>query len=84
MSITISVHEAACRVCGLCVEKCPTRVLRLDAGDSCVRIGCLEDCIGCLSCSYVCPSGALLHAGVPLVRNFYRDVRSCERLARYL
>lgn len=84
MSVTLTVHEASCRGCRLCVSTCPTEVLDFDEERRLARAARAEDCIGCLTCALRCPSGALAHEGVHLVRNFYRDLGHVERLGRYL
>lgn len=84
MTIEMTVHEAACRGCRLCIATCPTEVIGFDEARRLARPERVEDCIGCLSCAYRCPSGAIGHAGVPLVKNFYRDLGHVERLGRFL
>lgn len=50
--IKISVSEK-CTGCGICVKKCPTRVLKLENRKSVVEK--LEDCMVCKYCEVVCP-----------------------------
>jgi len=38
----------------------------------------------CLSCAYLCPSGALDHTDDRVVRNFYRDLDFSQRMERFL
>lgn len=82
--ISMRVKEEACRGCELCVDVCPTKVLGFDAGRHKAVVLEPGECIGCLSCSYLCPAQALHHEGVPLVRNFYRDSAFIERTERFL
>jgi ferredoxin len=84
MTISISVHEPSCRGCSLCADVCPTDVLALDLKSKTIRVDYPQDCIGCLSCAYVCPSAALSHDGIPLVRNFSRNLLTTRNLSRYL
>ncbi|MGA2283009.1 MAG: 4Fe-4S dicluster domain-containing protein [Candidatus Dormibacteria bacterium] len=61
-SVTIDAQE--CKGCGLCIEACPPRVLRLSAelnthGYHPAEYGG-SGCTGCGICYYVCPEpGAL-------------------------
>ena len=84
MTVTMRIHEAACRGCRLCVDTCPTEVLDYDEAVKLARPSRVEDCIGCLTCAYHCPAGAITHDGVHLVRNFYRDLDHVARLGRFL
>ncbi len=45
-----------CRECGLCVEACPARCLRLEGGGPVVD---RERCIECFCCQEACPHGAV-------------------------
>jgi NAD-dependent dihydropyrimidine dehydrogenase PreA subunit len=61
---TIEVREEECKGCGLCVEACPPRVLRL--AETLNRSGyhpveyAGSGCTGCGICFFVCPEpGAL-------------------------
>lgn len=64
-------QEQPCIRCACCISACPVGLLPVDMAnriranqlDSAVSIG-LKDCIGCGSCSYVCPSN------IPLVHYF--------------
>jgi Fe-S-cluster-containing hydrogenase component 2 len=68
----------------MCVEICPTQVFDYDEGGRRAIVREAADCIACLSCAYLCPSGALRHAGHPVVRNFYRDLDFSRRMERFL
>jgi Na+-translocating ferredoxin:NAD+ oxidoreductase RNF subunit RnfB len=46
-----------CRVCGLCVRKCPTNAI-LDSLPHRPKATVTEACIGCTSCTKVCPVNA--------------------------
>lgn len=82
--LRIDIHDTACRGCEMCIEICPTEVFEFDS----VRRLCLathpENCIACLSCAFLCPSGAIEHANYHVVKNFYRDVATCDKVARFL
>ncbi len=81
--IEISLKEEACRGCQLCVEVCPVKVFAPGEQGK-PKVANPEDCFGCLSCSYLCPSGALKHRGLHTVKNFYRDLDFSSRAGRFL
>ena len=82
--LTIHVHEQACRGCQMCVDVCPTKVFAFDEVRRLCVVEQQQDCIACLSCSYLCPSGAITHTDYHVVRNFYRDLAFCARMERFL
>ena len=82
--VTIEIREQACRGCQMCVDVCPTQVFDFDAASQQANVRDVADCIGCLSCAYLCPSGALKHGGFYVVKNFYRDVEFSRRMERFL
>jgi ferredoxin len=80
----MEIHEQACRGCRMCVEICPTKVLTFDEEACLAKVGKVEDCIACLSCTYLCPSGAIHQEDYPRVKNFYRDLEFCGRMEKFL
>ena len=84
MALEISVHEQSCRGCELCIDICPTKVFELDAEKRICVVSKSEDCMACLSCAYLCPSGAITHKGIHLVKNFYRDEEFCRKMENFL
>ena len=80
----VEIHEQACRGCQMCVDICPTDVFEFSQDTQKATVSVVDDCIGCLSCAYDCPSGAITHQDVHLVKNFYRDMEFCERMEKYL
>ena len=82
--LRIEIHEEACRGCEMCVEICPTEVFVFDDDAAKVRLKEAEDCIACLSCKYICPSGALEHHDCHVVKNFYRDLDFTRRVGSFL
>ncbi|GAM08719.1 ferredoxin-2 [Geobacter sp. OR-1] len=82
--VEITVHEQACRGCEICVDVCPTKVFELDSQQRLCTVKHAEDCIACLSCAYLCPSGALSHSNYHSVRNFYRDLKFCAKMEKFL
>jgi NAD-dependent dihydropyrimidine dehydrogenase PreA subunit len=60
---TLSLNEATCTGCGMCVMVCPHAVFALD--DAAVRIVDRDACMECGACARNCPSNALsVRAGV--------------------
>lgn len=49
----VEVNRIACTGCGVCVETCPTDVLRLDAEKKAI-MAYSEDCQGCFICQWDC------------------------------
>jgi ferredoxin len=78
------VHEQSCRGCELCIDICPTKVFKLDEEKRVCSVDHAEDCIACLSCAYICPSGAITHRDFHLVKNFYRDEEFCKKMGKFL
>jgi len=82
--LTIDIRDQACRGCQMCVDICPTKVFDYDETAKQAVVREAADCIACLSCAYLCPSGALQHADYHVVRNFYRDLDFSRRMERFL
>lgn len=61
---TIEVNEERCKGCDLCVDYCPTHVLRLSDRRNSLNHHVVElfdepGCIGCAICARVCPDMAI-------------------------
>ena len=82
--VNMTIREDACRGCEMCVDICPTDVLVFDAAARKAVVKETQDCIACLSCSYLCPSGAISHEDYHEVKNFYRDLDFSLRFERFL
>ncbi|MDE0341794.1 MAG: ferredoxin family protein [Deltaproteobacteria bacterium] len=54
----VEVNEQACTGCGVCVETCPTDVLRLDPREKAFA-AYSADCQGCFVCQWDCAYGAI-------------------------
>jgi NAD-dependent dihydropyrimidine dehydrogenase PreA subunit len=54
----VEVSAAACTGCNVCVEVCPTDVLRLDDRGKAFAAW-LEDCQVCFLCEFDCPYEAI-------------------------
>jgi ferredoxin len=81
---TMEIRETPCRGCRFCVDICPTDVIGFDEETQKASVETVEDCIGCLSCRYICPSGAIEHRGYHVVKNFYRNLYFSRRMERFL
>jgi ferredoxin len=81
---TISIEEAGCRDCSLCIEICPTKVLDRDASKKIATAARQEDCIGCTSCVYMCPSGCLTVLDHVEQRPFHRIETNAALVSRML
>ena len=54
----VEVNKIACTGCGVCMETCPTDVLRLDQEKK-AFMAYPEDCQGCFVCQWDCKFEAL-------------------------
>ncbi len=82
--VHVEINESGCRGCRMCVDICPTEVFEFDEPARKARVRESEDCIGCLSCSYLCPSKSITHSDFPVVKNFYRDLQFCRKKEAFL
>lgn len=82
--LEMTIHEKACRGCELCLDVCPTDCFSFDETRRKAQVAILENCIACLSCTYICPSGAIVHSNHHQVKNFYRDIEFSRRMEKFL
>ena len=62
--IKVTIHQDACKSCGLCVRACPKDVLAISKhlntkGYFAVEVVHPEACIACASCAKTCPDVAI-------------------------
>jgi len=81
---TVHIEEAGCRDCGLCVEICPTDVFEEDGPAKLAKVVRQDDCIGCTSCVYLCPSRCLTVTSDHQQRPFYRMESNAALVSRFL
>jgi ferredoxin len=55
----ITINEAECNGCGLCVDICGDFSLKMENGVACKSETAIFGCIGCGHCMAVCPTGAI-------------------------
>ena len=61
----VTIHRDLCKSCGLCIEYCPRKLLKLDTelnrrGVHPARFnGSPEKCTGCGNCAAICPDAAI-------------------------
>jgi NAD-dependent dihydropyrimidine dehydrogenase PreA subunit len=53
------IDETKCTGCGICVDVCPTDMLRMDEKEEKAIIKYPEDCMTCYTCELKCPVGAI-------------------------
>jgi 2-oxoglutarate ferredoxin oxidoreductase subunit delta len=62
----VTVNEAICKGCGLCVMACPRKIMILDKekltkrGFNPAHCFNLEKCTGCTMCAIMCPDVAII------------------------
>ncbi|MDP2930946.1 MAG: 4Fe-4S binding protein [Chloroflexota bacterium] len=54
----VTIDQAVCKQCGICVAFCPKDVLVADKEGQ-VEVAYLEECSGCLMCELLCPELAI-------------------------
>ena len=64
MKAKILINRELCKGCGLCIEFCPLKLIKLDdklnaSGYTPAIFNESEDCSGCTSCATVCPEVAI-------------------------
>ena len=82
--IKVKLDQDACRGCQLCVDTCPVEVFTFDELDFVASVDKEENCIGCLSCYYICPSICIDLLNVPLSKKFFASQENLEMVPKFL
>lgn len=80
-NLEIRIDDKACVGCGLCVDVCPTGVIRGQEHKDVPMVDKASECFGCLSCTEICPATAIAHDGVELAQSYYHDSRNLAMAA---
>jgi 2-oxoglutarate ferredoxin oxidoreductase subunit delta len=81
---TLQIETKGCRSCALCVDICPTQVFDLEPKTQVAQANRANDCIGCCSCEYICPSRCVAVTDVPMQLPFYRLDHAKNLVSRFL
>jgi len=73
----IGIEQEKCSGCGLCVQVCPHRLLRLEAQRVAIGEG---ECMACGHCRAVCPTGAVGADDLPVYLGLHRISETPEAL----
>lgn len=83
--VEMTIQEKSCRGCKLCLDICPTDCFAFDEDSGKTVVKTVENCIACLSCSYICPSqAAISHKNIHVVKNFYRNIHFSQKMEKFL
>lgn len=80
----VAIDSTGCRACSLCVEICPTDVFTMNDASELAEVSREEDCIGCTSCQYLCPSRCLDVTEHGSQRPFFRIEQNTQLLQKFL
>lgn len=81
---TVQIDEPGCRDCSLCVDICPTDVFEHNDAENIAKVARPDDCIGCTSCAYLCPSRCLTVSDAIEQRPFHRIEKNAALIAHFL
>lgn len=81
---TVQIEDHGCRSCSLCVDLCPVQVFEQDGGAALARVVHAENCIGCLTCAYACPSQCIEVGEYLRLRPFHRLEQQAALVRRFL
>lgn len=63
-NVRITIEPKLCKGCGICVEFCPKKVLKMsekmnEKGFHLCEVASLDECIACRNCELFCPDMAI-------------------------
>jgi NAD-dependent dihydropyrimidine dehydrogenase PreA subunit len=80
----VHVEEQGCRGCTMCADICPVDVFDFDEGGMKAASPRADDCIGCLSCFYLCPSQCITVSDIKMTHPFHRIAQDVQLVNRFL
>ncbi|MBF0189204.1 MAG: 4Fe-4S dicluster domain-containing protein [Magnetococcales bacterium] len=82
----VVIEEVGCRGCSQCVDVCPVDVFEPEMVEDhqLARVVRTEDCLGCLSCYYACPSQCVVVSDTELQAPYYRIEENIAFVERFL
>lgn len=80
----VQLSEKGCRGCTLCVDICPVDVFEFNEEKNLAEVKRPDDCIGCFSCYYDCPSQCIEISDVEVIRPFYRIEKNVALVEQFL
>jgi len=81
---SLQIETQGCRACTLCVDVCPTQVFDMDPQKQVAQASRPDDCVGCCSCEYICPSRCVAVAGTERQLPFHRLDEASRLVSRFL
>lgn len=80
----VAIDSTGCRACSLCVDICPTDVFTMNEASELAEVSREDDCIGCTSCMYLCPSRCLDVTEHGNQRPFFRIEQNKQLVQKFL
>jgi NAD-dependent dihydropyrimidine dehydrogenase PreA subunit len=80
----VAIDTNGCRACSLCIDICPTDVFVMNEQTEIAEVSKEDDCIGCTSCQYLCPSRCLTVTEHSAQRPFFRIEQNRQLVEKFL
>lgn len=72
MNKAITIDGSTCKVCGLCAEVCPNKIIiKTDSNQMSFRYDRMDLCFKCGQCMAVCPTKSIIVQGLSYDDNFF-------------
>lgn len=81
MENAVNIQHGTCKICGLCGEVCPMKIMKKDRSDGIsFRQDRLPFCIKCGQCMAICPTKSIIIEGLSYSRDFFEvsETRAAE------